>query len=223
MDQNKSPDQIIHFMGAKPLTAACGLIVRPAQLSKSAGWPVECLDCQATELYKKALSLGQEREELIRRGGIPLNQCEHGWIYLIASRNLDIGVFEQAHGGFVGIREKFGSEYPFMEFHQDRGPPFGTVRALKKLEKCPLEDLAERGPTICKNCKALVVFTKDDPKGWKGTWSHQDSTDCATPDPVTYSNQALLNYLFAMEFKYGLRPQPGPYPREEVDGSEESQ
>jgi hypothetical protein len=36
--------------------------------------------------------------------------CKKGRIYLIHSRNLSVGVYD-GDGGFIGVREKFGSEY----------------------------------------------------------------------------------------------------------------
>jgi hypothetical protein len=74
---------------------------------------------------------------------IPLSDCKHGWLYKIKSRNLILGVFRQERKGFVGIREKLGQKYLFVEEHWDTGPPFGTVKPLECLEPCPLENLDE--------------------------------------------------------------------------------
>ncbi|MBI1803336.1 MAG: hypothetical protein HY033_04815 [Ignavibacteriae bacterium] len=74
---------------------------------------------------------------------IPLSDCKHGWLYKIRSRNLTAGVFREDRKGFVGIREKFGCEYLFTEFHWDTGAPFGTVKPNRRLEQCPLENLDE--------------------------------------------------------------------------------
>lgn len=69
---------------------------------------------------------------------IPLDQCKHGGLYKISSRNLDLGVFDAEARGFIGIREKFGYLYLFTEYHWDIGPPFGTVHPIEFLEDCPV-------------------------------------------------------------------------------------
>lgn len=51
---------------------------------------------------------------------IPLEKCKHGAVYAIRSRNLAVGVFVKDRGGFIGVREKFGSEHLFMEYHHSR-------------------------------------------------------------------------------------------------------
>jgi hypothetical protein len=74
---------------------------------------------------------------------IPLSDCKHGWLYKVRSRNLTLGIFREDKKGFVGIREKFGEEYLFVEFHWDTGPPFGTVKPLECLVSCPIQNLDE--------------------------------------------------------------------------------
>jgi len=44
-------------------------------------------------------------------------------------RNLSYGVYDGKEG-FIGIREKFGHEFLFTEYHFDQGPPFGTVHTI---------------------------------------------------------------------------------------------
>ena len=46
---------------------------------------------------------------------IALAHCKDQWLYRIRSRNLTLGVFRKDQNGFVGIREKFGYEYLFVE------------------------------------------------------------------------------------------------------------
>lgn len=74
---------------------------------------------------------------------IPLSDCKHGWLYKIRSRNLTLGIFREDKKGFVGIRQKLGEKYLFVEFHWDTGPPFGTVKPLECLESCPIQNLDE--------------------------------------------------------------------------------
>jgi len=74
---------------------------------------------------------------------LPLSDCKDGWLYRIRSRNLIKGVFREDRKGFVGIREKFGRQYLFVEDHWDTGVPHGTVKPLECLEQCPIENLNE--------------------------------------------------------------------------------
>ncbi len=74
---------------------------------------------------------------------ISLSDCKHGWLYEIMSRNLTMGVFRKDRNGFVGIREKLGDVYLFVENHWDTGAPFGTVKPLKLVEQCPIKKLDE--------------------------------------------------------------------------------
>ena len=78
-----------------------------------------------------------------RKEYIPLEECKHGFGYRIHSRNLSYGVFNEKTKGFVGVREKFGCEYLFTEYHYDTGAPFGTVTPKSLDEECPIEDLSE--------------------------------------------------------------------------------
>jgi hypothetical protein len=68
---------------------------------------------------------------------IPLEECKHGGLYRIHSRNLSLGVFNEQSQGFIGIREKFGCYYLFTEYHWDTGPSFGTVSPVEFLEMYP--------------------------------------------------------------------------------------
>ena len=76
---------------------------------------------------------------------IPLDQCEHGWLYHIRARNFRLGIYNKAEREFVGIRTKFGNRYLFGEYHWDTGPPLGTVKPIVKLVKSPFETVSERG------------------------------------------------------------------------------
>lgn len=59
-----------------------------------------------------------------------------GHLYRIRSRNLPYGVYD-GRGGFIGIREKFGSLYLFTEIDYDLGAPYGTVTVLEDLGPVP--------------------------------------------------------------------------------------
>lgn len=55
-------------------------------------------------------------------------------LYKLHSRNLAQGIYDGA-GGFVGIREKFGSRFLETELHRDAGG--GTARAIEDLGPIP--------------------------------------------------------------------------------------
>jgi hypothetical protein len=79
---------------------------------------------------------------------IPLNDCKHGTVYRLTSRNLICGVFNEKTKGFVGLREKFDRIFLFTEFHWDTGPPFGTAKPQKELILCPIEELSENNKEL---------------------------------------------------------------------------
>ena len=64
---------------------------------------------------------------------IPRNELVDRRVYLLISRNLSVGAWNEANGGFIGIREKFGREYLFTEYFSDGVSPVGTASALKDL------------------------------------------------------------------------------------------
>jgi hypothetical protein len=66
---------------------------------------------------------------------IKIDDCKNGYLYSLHSRNLTYGVYNEENKGFIGIREKFEQEYLFTEYHWDTGPPYGTVKPIKELEK----------------------------------------------------------------------------------------
>ena len=74
---------------------------------------------------------------------IPIDQCQHGWLYRVYSRNLNLGVYRESDRGFVGIREKMGHRFLFTEFHWDTGAPYGTANPLEQLCECPVTTLDE--------------------------------------------------------------------------------
>lgn len=74
---------------------------------------------------------------------ISINECRHGWLYRVYSRNLNLGVYREEERGFVGIRHKMGRRYLFTEFHWDIGPPYGTANPLEAICQCPVERLDE--------------------------------------------------------------------------------
>jgi hypothetical protein len=74
---------------------------------------------------------------------ISIDDCRHGWLYRVYSRNLNLGVYREEERGFVGIRHKMGRWYLFTEFHWDIGPPYGTANPLEAICECPVKRLDE--------------------------------------------------------------------------------
>lgn len=72
-----------------------------------------------------------------------IENCQHGWLYRVYSRNLNLGVYREEKRGFVGIRHKMARRYLFTEFHWDIGPPHGTANPLEAICQCPVERLDE--------------------------------------------------------------------------------
>ena len=127
---------------------------------------------------------------------IPLEQCQKGGLYRIRSRNLSFGVFD-GNGGFVGIREKFGSEYLFTEYHWDTGAPFGTVKPVELLEMCPLSDIRESIGVVDAVTQRPVAFDKPVMDGGRG-WYFMDTDEASLAiSPRTIENEALFDYLEA--------------------------
>lgn len=68
---------------------------------------------------------------------LPLDQCIHGSLYLIYSRNLSLGVYNKNTQSFYGIRYKFGQRFIDDEYSWDLGEPYGTCKPIKYLEQSP--------------------------------------------------------------------------------------
>lgn len=125
-------------------------------------------------------------------------ECKHGYVYAITSRNLGFGVWREDVQGFVGIREKFGDLFLFTEYHRDTGGMFGTVMPWAEVERCPIEDLREHPQTLCSQHDRPAVFI-DREKGWL----HVDDGSPLPDDPMdlprAIMNQPLFDYLTWVE------------------------
>lgn len=139
---------------------------------------------------------------------VPLKDCVHGRLYKLHCRNLLYGVFNEKNNGFIGIREKFGSEYLFTEYHHETGAPFGTVFGVIDTEI----DLQIRGgyevkenmPSACCKTGRPVEFRRDEPdnpKNGKGKWFFTGTDDQIDEDAysVLYMYQPLFDWLKAKE------------------------
>lgn len=140
---------------------------------------------------------------------IPLENCRNRGVYRIDSRNLTIGVFDEIHQSFIGIREKFGSRYLFAEYHWDTGAPFGTVRPQEMLTELPDGiELREREETVCGwgGCGMQAFFVKGKDDSEFGYWAHKGDKSplCKTGAPLSATYQPLFNYL--EEIEANLRP-----------------
>lgn len=128
---------------------------------------------------------------------IPLSHCEDRVVYELHSRNLVVGVFVKDKAGFIGIREKFGSRYLFMEFHYDTGAPFGTAQPVKKLGETPkdiplLEVLPE---TVDSVTMRPVAFDRPVHEGGKG-WHFVDTGEASEQiRPSALPNETLFEFL----------------------------
>jgi len=104
-----------------------------------------------------------------KKNYISLDECEDRAIYSLFARNLSVGVFYKEKKGFIGIREKFGEEYLFIENHWDIGAPFGSAKPLEKIGMASddvvvatsLTELKPDGSSVAVRNKALFDFLKN--------------------------------------------------------------
>jgi hypothetical protein len=141
---------------------------------------------------------------------ISLVDCIPRGVYRIKSRNLRLGVYAPGihAGGFIGLREKFGSEYLFTEYHWDTGPPFGTVTPTELLGELPENIHATEylPQTRCSTCGESLTFVPDEPPHrTPGTWVHDARSDCEEAWPVLDQYEPLFVYLQNYERVLGLR------------------
>lgn len=121
---------------------------------------------------------------------LKIQECKHGYLYELHSRNLTYGVYNSENSGFIGIRTKFKSRYLFTEYHWDTGSPFGTVKPSKEIEPCQQKIIiADNLGSECLNCFELVDFNQD------RKWFHLKYNNCDTIRPCTRRNKDLFEYL----------------------------
>ena len=68
-----------------------------------------------------------------------MSGLKDGTLYKIIARNGNYGVWIEEKKGFVISRFKFGNNFPFVEYHWDFDPNFGTAKPLEEVEKCPVK------------------------------------------------------------------------------------
>ena len=99
---------------------------------------------------------------------IPMSELKNNYLYEIDCRNQNRGVWIEAQQGFQIARKKFDSTFLFVEYDWETGPPFGTARAFKEIEKAPenqtdeerLNYLLSHGGMTVYECKRYI----DDPQ-----------------------------------------------------------
>jgi hypothetical protein len=118
---------------------------------------------------------------------LPLEECKDGYLYRIKSRNLISGIYRAKTNGFVGVREKFGHEYLFEEYHWDTGAPFGTVKPIEEIEKAPDWDLTE-----------TTTWKGRDPETGEDTFTY---ATCDPDEVMAYIHKVTGEYLVAKKHK----------------------
>lgn len=125
-------------------------------------------------------------------------------VYRIRCRNLSVGVWDPSQRGFIGVREKFGDNYLFTEYHYDADPHVGTVRLMEPLGiTLPDEiELYER-KSICQHCGEEDEWITYQPRpegGPSGYWTHLDRSlnDQHEPRSGAVQNKALFDFLLPL-------------------------
>jgi hypothetical protein len=70
---------------------------------------------------------------------LSMSGLKDGTLYKITARNGNYGVWIEKKKGFVLSRFKFGDNFPFVEYHYDSDPHFGTAKPLEEVEKCSVD------------------------------------------------------------------------------------
>lgn len=126
---------------------------------------------------------------------IDKKDLKKGSIYKLRSRNLAYGVFD-GDRGFIGIREKLGSEFLFREYYAD-GSPYGTVQPLEEVGAISgAVEIAETLGSRCSICGKRAWWTgPPSPAPWACEGS-------CSPDEIrgySVSNRALFRQLEAIQ------------------------
>ena len=130
----------------------------------------------------------------------PIYRCKEGVIYELHSRNLQCGVFVKAKAGFIGIREKYGERFVFMERHWNTGAPFGTAKPLRRIGVVPKSiPLQECLGTMDKTTKRRVEPVGEYDKGWCFVDTGKASKKIK---PFAIHNDELFRFLQGVEKRF---------------------
>jgi hypothetical protein len=135
---------------------------------------------------------------------VPKTELIDRRVYRLQSRNLLVGVWVAERDGFIGVREKFGDEYLFTEYHLEGNGATGTANGIEDLRfNIPKDvELRERKPTLDNRTGRLVGFTEPIAKGGRG-WIFLDTGEASTSiAPVSYPNQELFDILYPYHEKF---------------------
>jgi hypothetical protein len=64
---------------------------------------------------------------------LPLDQMRDRFVYLIHARNSYIGIWIAEEKGLLLLRQKFYQLFLDVEYHWDKGAPFGTAKPFIQL------------------------------------------------------------------------------------------
>jgi hypothetical protein len=70
---------------------------------------------------------------------IRMSECVDRHVYRLRSRNLVLGVYRAATGGFIGLRQKFDETFLFEEYHEERDRRVGTAHPLEDVGILPYD------------------------------------------------------------------------------------
>lgn len=131
--------------------------------------------------------------------GLLLHEVTPRCVYKVKSRNLRVAVYA-GDGRFVGIRTKFGRRFLDVEWHWDADLRPGNLWPLRMLGSIPDDvPLVESLGTICRNCRAPVVWTGPPPPA---PWAHTEDTGCSVAEAIADANRALFSELDAIEHRF---------------------
>lgn len=119
-------------------------------------------------------------------------ELQNGRVYKLKSRNLFVGVWNAAAGGFIGVREKFGDRYLFTEYLYKELS--GTAQPVEALDLWAGDiPLTEYLGSFCQTCDQSVESVWND-NGTKKICTgntHTTSSDC--PAEGTYCAYVKMN------------------------------
>lgn len=134
----------------------------------------------------------------MKKDYIPLKDCEVRSVYILNSRNLSFGIFDESNC-FIGLRRKFNSIFLDKELHFDCG---GTAFPLSKIQSVPYQLCLKLSLGSYDRKTGLEVqFDKPIVDGGKGWFFKETGISSKEIRPCSKSNNELFNYLKNLEEK----------------------